>query len=650
MTLPAGQQTNSVPESLVDFLIARERQTILRFSTAGSVDDGKSTLIGRLLHDSRNVLDDHLSAIKRAAGKQEIGHALALLTDGLRAEREQGITIDVAYRYFATKKRRFILADSPGHEQYTRNMATGASTVDLTIILVDAERGITVQTRRHAFIASLLGVPRLLLTINKMDLVGCRQERFEALKDEFTAFASRLGIKELKFVPISALEGDNVVERSARMPWYQGETVMEYLENVYVGSDRNQVDFRFPVQCVVRGARGERYFAGRIRSGAIRVGEEVTLLPSKRRSRVRSIERYSINPNDRSLEAAFAPMSVAISIEDEIDTTRGDMLVRAHNVPHIVNECEAMVVWMNEQPMQLGVQYIVMHTSRETKARVEDIQYRINVNTLSRIPAQPLALNEVGRVKLTFAKPLFLDSYRDNRDTGNFVFIDPETFDTVGAGMVLDRANDSEVHAPNTDLGAKGLASGTLHREEGTIGRCDRERQFGAPARTVWFTGLSGSGKSTVAKALEQKLFSLGRPVYRLDGDNLRLGLNRDLGFSPEDRKENIRRVAEVAKLFNDAGISVLCSFISPYREDRARAREIIGDASFVEVFLSTPLAVCEARDPHGMYKRARAGEIQHFTGVSAPYDPPEAPALTVDTAVTALASCVEAILQRLST
>jgi bifunctional enzyme CysN/CysC len=524
-------------------------------------------------------------------------------------------------------------------------MATGASTADLTIILIDARKGVLTQTKRHSFIASLLGVPRLLVAVNKMDLVNYDQKVFESITQEYTEFASKLGIREVKFIPVSALAGDFVVQPSSNMPWYSGGTVMEYLESVYVAGDRNHVDFRFPVQYVIRPDQNYRGYAGQIRSGHIHVGDEVVVLPSLRRTKVRSIDYMDSDPSRRSLSVAASPQSVVISLEDEIDISRGDMLVRAHNVPRVRRELEAMMVWMSETPMDCSRSYIIMHTSRQTKAYIGAVSYRMNVNTLSREEGKPLSLNEIGRVSITTKAPLFLDPYEKNRATGNFIVIDEDSFQTVAGGMVIDRQQQEVPHRV-----AEASASGEfIHREEGEITRERREKSFGHPAVTVWCTGLSGSGKSTVAKALEARFFAEGRPVYRLDGDNLRFGLNKNLGFSQEDRRENIRRVAEVAKLFNDAGISVICSLISPMQIDRQRAREIIGDASFVEVYLSTPLSECEKRDPHGLYRKARAGEISEFTGVSSPYEAPEQPEVNLDTTSRSVTASVERIVEAVS-
>ncbi|NLF25437.1 MAG: sulfate adenylyltransferase subunit CysN [Deltaproteobacteria bacterium] len=627
---------NATLSEIDAFLERNARSTLLRFSTAGSVDDGKSTLIGRLLHDSKNVYEDHLRALQavptEGADSNEL--PLALLTDGLKAEREQGITIDVAYRYFSTPKRHFILADTPGHEQYTRNMATGCSTANLTILLIDAEHGVITQTKRHAFIASLLGVPRLLITVNKMDLVDYSQSVFNRIKEDFLGFAGKLGIRELRFIPVSALRGENVVTSSGLMPWYKGETVMEYLENVYVAGDTNMVDFRFPVQYVIRPNPNYRGYAGQIAAGAIRVGEEVMVLPSLRKSRIKSIDTRRAGSERSQVEEAFAPMSVAITLEDEIDVGRGDMLVRTHNVPRIQSQFEAMLVWMSDVPMDPDKPYLIRHTSRESKIFIDAINYKVDVNTLHRTTGTPLQLNEIGRVGLTAAKPLMLDSYRKNRATGNFILIDTATFHTVGAGMILDSLPQELLPLGQgaTELMEQGRVSTNIHPEEGAITKEARESQAGFRAVTLWFTGLSGSGKSTIAKGLERKIFTEGRPIYRLDGDNLRFGLNRDLGFSRKDRSENIRRAAETARLFNQAGISVICSFISPFKADRDRAREIIGADSFIEVHIDSPIEVCESRDPHGLYSKARAGEISEFTGISSPYEAPLNPEVSVRT------------------
>jgi bifunctional enzyme CysN/CysC len=604
----------------------REERGLLRFSTAGSVDDGKSTLVGRLLHDSKNLLDDQAEALKKASEKHagKGAFSLALVTDGLRAEREQGITIDVAYRYFATQKRRFILADSPGHEQYTRNMATGASTADLTIVLVDASKGVLIQTKRHAFISSLLGVPRIIVAINKMDLVNYSQEVFENIKRDFLEFSTKLTIKDIRFIPVAAMLGDNIVEPSTNMPWYHGEPLLEYLENVYIGGDRNRVDFRFPVQLVIRGQDTYRGYAGQIASGSIRVGEPVVVLPSMRQSTVKSIDVYQ----QSDTESASTPQSVSITLADEIDVSRGDMIVRAGNIPRIQSKLEAIIVWMGETALNLSTQYVVMHTSRTTKAYVNAVRYRIDVNTLSRLPSAPLQMNEIGRLSLTTSQPLFYDTYDRNRNCGSFILIDPATHLTVAGGMLID-PQPEETDSASSSAGAQ---STNLHLESGNVTREQREIKTGQRAMTIWCTGLSGSGKSTIAREVEKRLFDNNVPVYRLDGDNLRSGLNSDLRFGNRDRSENIRRAAHVARLMNEAGVTVLCSFISPFEKDRQLARTIVGEQNFLEVYLSTPLATCEERDPHGLYRKAREGEIKDFTGIDSPYEAPITPDLSIRT------------------
>lgn len=598
--------------------------SIVRIATAGSVDDGKSTLLGRLLIDCKGVYEDQIyAAKKRSEINKNDSMALALLTDGLKAEREQGITIDVAYRFFSTAKRRFILADTPGHEQYTRNMATGASTADVSLLVVDATRGISTQTKRHAFISALLGVPRSVVAVNKMDLVGYKEEVFQQIRTEFEEFAAGLLVKEIRFVPISALEGDNVVQRSSNMPWFEGETLLSYLENVYVAGDRNLVDFRFPVQLVVRPTPDYRGYAGTIASGRVSVGDEICVLPSGRKSRIKTIDLPNRDSERKSIERAESGMSVTLTLEDEVDLSRGDMIVRELNMPQVRNDFEAMLVWMHESPMEVDKPYLVLHTSRFARVFIKEMRYRIDVNTLHRDSAKPLELNEIGRATLSATSPLFLDSYRNNRSTGSFILVDPHSYRTVAAGMVVDRLPDEPKEAK--------VEVNFLHRENSHISRATREQRLGGKAVTFWFTGLSGSGKSSLAKELEQNIYGMGREVMLLDGDNLRHGLSVDLGFSTKDRNENIRRAAHVARFLNEAGISVLACFISPLREQREMARSIVGKENFHEIFMSANLATCEARDPHGLYKKARAGEIAEFSGISAPFEQPTSPALSLD-------------------
>jgi bifunctional enzyme CysN/CysC len=610
---------------------------LLRFVTAGSVDDGKSTLIGRLLHDAGAVYEDHLQALRKKAGLEGKTVDLSLLTDGLKAEREQGITIDVAYRYFETPKRRFIVADTPGHEQYTRNMATGASTADLAVILIDATLGVLTQSRRHGFIASLLGVPRAVLAVNKMDLVGFDEAAFDAIRAEYEQFAQRLGFTELRCIPMSAVDGDNVVKRSARMPWYDGPALLSYLEDVYVAGQANLIDFRFPIQRVVRPDATFRGYSGTVASGVARPGEEVVVLPSGRRTR---IERIVSLTGD--LPYCHPPQAVTLTLADDVDASRGDMLAHPGNVPSAMRSLEAMMVWMAAEPLAPGREYLVKHTTRTVKASCAAIAYRVDPQGLRQVRAERLELNDIGRVTFTAFSPLYVDEYRHNRSTGSFIVIDPATSDTVGAGMIIAR------HAAHARAEATPV-SGSIAPEVGHVTPAQREALLGQRAVTVWLTGLSGSGKSTLAKALERRLMELGRPCYVLDGDNLRAGLNRDLGFSPEDRTENIRRAAEVARLMNDAGLVVVTAFISPYAEDRERARAIVGAERFLEVHLAADLATCERRDPKGLYRKARSGALPEFTGVSAPYEAPQSPDMSLDTGVLSVEAAVALLVERVT-
>jgi bifunctional enzyme CysN/CysC len=589
---------------------------LLRIATAGSVDDGKSTLIGRLLYDSKAIFTDQMEAVEKTS--RDRGSAtpdLALLTDGLRAEREQGITIDVAYRYFATPRRKFIIADTPGHVQYTRNMVTGASTADLALVLIDARKGVLEQTRRHAFISSLLGIPHLVLCINKMDLVDWSQERFDEIREEFRRFAMKLDVADLTFIPMSALLGDNIVNRSTNMDWYEGTSLLHHLEEVTSSSDRNLIDARLPVQYVIRpqnhhnpALHDHRSYAGTIAGGVFKPGDEVTVLPSGFSSTVESIWA----PGGRRLDEAFAPAAVTVQLTDDIDISRGDMICRPANRPHVGQDVDAMVCWLTElSSLTPGAKYTIKHTTRTTKATVRQLDYRLDVNTLHRdTAADRLSLNEIGRIRLRTQHPLLFDAYHRNRDTGSFILIDESTNHTVAAGMITGPS----------------VPTSQVVWHAGGVSRTDRSTR----GVTVWITGLSGSGKSSVAVELERRLVASGRAAYLLDGDNLRHGLNSDLGFSAADRTENVRRVAEVAKLLADAGVIAVASLISPFREDRAKARAAHEAAGlpFVEVFIDTPLAICEERDPKGMYAKARAGEITGFTGVDSPYEAPKSPDL----------------------
>jgi bifunctional enzyme CysN/CysC len=607
---------------------------LLRFVIAGSVDDGKSTLVGRLLHDAGALYEDHVEALAKLAGRSGGGRIdLSLVTDGLRAEREQGVTIDVAYRYFATARRRFIVIDAPGHEQYTRNMATGASHADLAVILVDAKLGVVTQTRRHAFICALLGIPRLVVAVNKMDLVEHSQARFDEIRAGIETFAARLGVTSLAFVPVSALNGDNVVRRGAAMPWYDGPALLEHLETVYVGGDRNLVDLRFAVQGVQRAGE-ERWLTGRIGSGVVGVGDEIVVLPSHRRSRVRAIALH-----DKRMQQAFAPLSVAIALEDDVDVGRGAVLAHPRNVPRGARSLEAMVVWMHEQPLRAGQLYLVKHGASWVRASCAEVEYRVDPDTLHRANGDGLGLNDIGRASFTLFEERFVDAYARNRASGAFIVVDPITNATVGAGMIVDRESE------HGRLGRDAAAKRVLIPHAGKVSAAERAQLLGQRPVTVWLTGLSGAGKSTIAAELEKLLLERGRACFMLDADSVRGGINRDLGFGPDDRRENIRRVGEVARLMNEAGLIAIAAFISPYRADREIARQIVGPERFVEVYLDAPLGVCEGRDPKGLYRRARSGEIAEFTGVSAPYEPPQAPALTLATGAQPVADCVERLL-----
>lgn len=598
---------------------------LLRFTTVGSVDDGKSTLIGRLLYEANGLYEDQLAAVRRDSERfKREALDLSLVMDGLKAEREQAITIDVAYRYFSTPKRHFIIADTPGHEQYTRNMATGASTADLAVILIDAFHGVTIQSKRHAFIASLLGIQHMVVAINKMDLVNYSEEVFRRIEREFGNFVEKLRVSDLVYIPVSALKGDNVVKRSGRMTWYEGPVLLSHLENVQIVSDRNLIDLRFPVQQVLRPDTNFRGYAGRLASGTLHKGDEVLALPSQRKSKVKSIVTF-----DGEIPFAVAGQSIAITLKDEIDIMRGDMIVHPANVPHLRREIDAILVWMDREPLKVGKVYAVKHTTQTLKGSVTSLHFRIDPGSLSRKTSSALGLNEIGRVTIQFFKPVFCDEYTRNRQTGSFILIDPMTHATAAAGMILERGRLPAMARP----GEKDAVKSTfIHRHEGTVSTKDRERLLKQKPATLWLTGLSGSGKSTIAFELEKKLMAAGHLCYALDGDNVRHGLNRDLGFSPGDRSENIRRVAEVARLLNEAGVIAITAFISPYREDREQAKKIIGSERFVEVFLNASIEVCEKRDPKGLYEKARAGLIPEFTGVNAPYEVPETPGILLKT------------------
>jgi bifunctional enzyme CysN/CysC len=619
------------------FLEEHEEKELLRFLTCGSVDDGKSTLIGRILHDGHLIAEDQLATLRKDTerhGTTGTALDLALLMDGLKAEREQGITIDVAYRYFATPRRKFIIADTPGHEQYTRNMVTGASNCDLAVILVDARKGVLAQTRRHSFIAALLGIPHVVVAINKMDLVEFSEDVFERIKRAYAAFAAELGTVDLHFIPMSALHGDNVVERSTRMPWYLGNPLMDHLETVHIASDRNLTDFRFPVQWVNRPHQDFRGYCGNVASGIVRRGEPVMVLPSRKVTRVASIVTA-----DGELEEAFAPMSVTLTLQDEVDVSRGDTLAHPTNLPRLDQRFESMVVWMDEAPLLPGKSYLLKHATLTTSAAVETLRFRVDVNTLEAKPTPTLKLNEIGRCQIALARPVAFDAYDRNRETGSFILIDRLTNRTVGAGMILEQSA-SDTH----DYWRARPRSEQLAPQSSQVTLVEREARFGQRAVTILVTGLIGSGKSTIAYALERRLFDEGRATAVLDGDNLRLGVTRDLGFLPADEAENLRRTAELAKVVNGAGLVCVCSMVAPYRELRLRMRESIGDERFIEVHLTTTPDVCRARSPR-LWDLAQKGELIAFPGVTAPYDPPDDPDLALDTGALTVDDCVERVV-----
>ncbi len=613
---------------------------MLRFTTAGSVDDGKSTLIGRLLYDSKSIFEDQMEAIEKtskSSGEEEVN--LALLTDGLKAEREQKITIDVAYRYFATPKRKFIIADTPGHTQYTRNMVTGASTADLAIILVDASKGILTQSRRHAFISSLLRIPHMVVAVNKMDLVNYDENVFNRIVSDFRNFARKLDVSDITFIPISALKGDNVVDQSEYMDWYKGTTLLYHLENVKVDAADNVLDFRFPVQYVIRPGMHFRGFSGQVASGHIRPGDEIKVLPSGLTSTVKELVTL-----DGNLEVAYPRDSVTITIEDEIDISRGDMIVRKDNVPTIKNEFESFLCWMNEKSLDLNKQYILQHTSRQVQVFIEEIFYRINVDSLSREDASELKLNEIGRVKLKTSQSLFFDPYQINQKTGSFIIIDPTTNVTVGAGMI--RAGSTRSKDVVDEAASRKLISPNVTWEPWNISREEREQKNGHKAKVLWFTGISGAGKSTIAKAIEQKLWEEGKQTILLDGDQVRHGLNGDLGFSPGDRKENIRRVGHLARLFFEHGNIVLCTFVSPYSDDREFVKSLFPkDSDFIEIHVTCDPKTAQTRDPKGLYEKAMEGKITGLTGYDAEYEVPESPSISIDTDKVSVEKAVDLVL-----
>ena len=611
------------------YLKQHETKSLLRFITCGSVDDGKSTLIGRLLYDSKMVFEDQLAALEadsKKMGTQGQNIDFALLVDGLSAEREQGITIDVAYRFFSTDRRKFIVADTPGHEQYTRNMVTGASTADLAIILIDARRGVLTQTRRHSYLVSLLGIRQVILAINKMDLVNYSREVFDRILGDYTAFSSQLDIEKIVPIPISALAGDNITERSGNTPWYHGPTLMGHLENVEVASLSRTAPFRLPVQWVNRPNLDFRGFSGMVSSGTVHPGDLIKIMPSARQSRV---ARVLI---DGDLPYATAGQSITVTLEDEVDCSRGDVICGAEQPAEVSDQFETTIVWMNDTPMLPGRSYLMKLGTKTVTASITALKHKVNVNTLEQVAARALELNEIGLCNISLDQPVAFDAYTENRDTGGFILIDRMTNETVAAGLIhfaLRRAQN-------------------IHWQAVDVSRASRASQKGQRACVLWFTGLSGAGKSTVANLVEKRLFALGRHTTMLDGDNVRHGLNRDLGFTDTDRVENIRRVGEVARLMADAGLIVLVSFISPFRSERQMARDLMPEGEFLEVFVDAPLDVAETRDPKGLYKKARRGEIKHFTGISSPYEAPENPELHIDTTTLKPEDAAELIVRQM--
>jgi bifunctional enzyme CysN/CysC len=631
------------PAAKVDgFLRSYERRELLRFLTCGSVDDGKSTLIGRLLHDSGSVYDDQLAAVRKETarrGNVDDDLDFSLLVDGLEAEREQGITIDVAYRYFSTPKRNFIIADTPGHEQYTRNMATGASNCNLAIILVDGRLGMLPQTRRHAFITSLLGIKHLVVAVNKMDLVDFSQDRFEEIRQDFAEFAAKLQVTHIEFIPLSALKGDNVVSSSDRMPWYHGRPLLDYLETVHIASDLNLIDLRFPVQLVLRPSMEFRGYSGTIVSGVLRRGDEVVVVPSLQRSRISTIVSF-----DGELEEAFAPMAVTITLADDLDVSRGDMIVHVHNVPELGQDVEAMLVWMSEEPLVVGRELLIKHTTVQAPASVGIVRYRINVNTLHREQTETLTLNEIGRVRIETPRVLAFDAYSQNRLTGAFILIDRISNATVAAGMIMERESADTLQR----RGAAPDATMNVRSHGGLISAAARAARLDQEPFVIWLTGLPRSGKSSVAYLLEQTLFEVGYVPQVLDGENLRLGVSSDLGFSDVDRTEAVQRAAAIARLSCEAGLIAIVALVSPKERDRRRARELIGVFPFVEIYCSAPLEVCERRDSDGLFARARAGEFHNVTGVGAPYEVPASPDLILQTDVDPVDRNVERVIDLL--
>jgi bifunctional enzyme CysN/CysC len=626
-----AHQSGLIAADIGAYLQAHERKSLLRFITCGSVDDGKSTLIGRLLYESKMIFDDQLAQL--ATDSKKVGTRggeldFALLVDGLAAEREQGITIDVAYRFFSTERRKFIVADTPGHEQYTRNMVTGASTADLAVILVDARKGVLTQTRRHSFLVHLLGITRVVLAVNKMDLVGYSRAVFEAIVADYRAFAARIGLSDITPIPLSAVHGDNIITRGGNMPWYPGATLMEHLETVEVEGTLADLPFRLPVQWVNRPNADFRGFAGLIASGSVRRGDRLRVLPSGRESQVARIVSAG-----GDLDAAVAGQSITVTLDSEVDVSRGDVLAAGDAPLQVADQFEATVVWMHEEPMLQGRTYLMKAGTRTVSATVAPLKHQINVNTLEHVPAERLELNDIGVCELELDRVIPFEPYRENRALGAFILIDRLTNNTVGAGLINFALRRSQ----------------NVHWQAVDVDKQLRARQKGQKACVLWLTGLSGAGKSTIANCVERKLAAAGRHTYLLDGDNVRHGLNKDLGFTAQDRVENIRRVAEVSRLMVDAGLIVLVSFISPFRSERRMARELFAPGEFLEVFVDTPLAEAERRDVKGLYRKARRGELKNFTGIDSPYERPEAPEIRIDTTALDAESAADRIIAYLA-
>ncbi|ANG61171.1 adenylyl-sulfate kinase [Marinobacterium aestuarii] len=620
-----------ISTDIEQYLKAHENKGLLRFITCGSVDDGKSTLIGRLLYESKMLFEDQLSAIEadsKKYGTQGDEIDFALLVDGLAAEREQGITIDVAYRFFSTDQRKYIVADTPGHEQYTRNMVTGASTADAAILMVDARKGILIQTRRHSYLMSLIGIRNIVVAINKMDLVDYSEAVFNRIREEYRAFARQIGFEDVTFIPMSAFKGDNITTLSERMPWYQGTALMPHLEAVELDDERLQRSaFRMPVQWVNRPNLDFRGFAGSIASGVIRPGDAIRVQPSGKTSTVARIVTH-----DGDLEQAVAGQSITLTLADEVDISRGDVISRIDAPAETADQFEASLVWMHEEALLPGRRYLMKIGTNTVTAQVSEIKYQVNVNTLEHLAAKQLELNAIGVCNLSLDRAIAFDAYADNQDTGGFILIDRLTNNTVGAGMLRFALRRSQ----------------NIHMQHVDVDKAARAQAKSQKACVLWFTGLSGSGKSTIANLVEKKLHARGQHTYLLDGDNVRHGLNRDLGFTDADRVENIRRVGEVAKLMVDAGLIVLSAFISPFCSERSMARDLVADGEFLEIFVDTPLSVAEERDPKGLYKKARRGELKNFTGIDSAYEVPEAAEIRIDTTVLDADAAAERIIGEL--